>query len=71
MTETHIGEILVKLGVLFAQWRQHYNAVRPHSSLGYRPPAPEAIVPWPAALACGLQISSLRPYLRRRNEYGN
>ena len=27
-------------------WRQHYNTVRPHSSLGYRPPAPEAIV-WP------------------------
>ncbi|HUL43532.1 MAG TPA: integrase core domain-containing protein, partial [Bacteroidota bacterium] len=23
------------------QWRRHYNAVRPHSSLGYRPPAPE------------------------------
>ncbi len=20
-------------------WRQHYNAVRPHSSLGYKPPA--------------------------------
>jgi putative transposase len=29
-------------------WRQHYNTVRPHSSLGYKPPAPEAIV-WPAA----------------------
>ncbi|MGH6675370.1 MAG: integrase core domain-containing protein, partial [Xanthobacteraceae bacterium] len=24
-------------------WRQHYNTVRPHSSLGYRPPAPEVI----------------------------
>ena len=23
-------------------WRLHYNTVRPHSSLGYRPPAPEA-----------------------------
>jgi type I restriction enzyme M protein len=22
-----------------ARWREHYNAVRPHSSLGYRPPA--------------------------------
>ena len=28
--------------VLTEQWRQHYNRVRPHSSLGYRPPAPEA-----------------------------
>ena len=26
------------------QWRRHYNAVRPHSALGYRPPAPEAII---------------------------
>lgn len=28
-------------------WRRHYNTVRPHSSLGYRPPAPEALI-WPA-----------------------
>ena len=27
--------------VLIEEWRQHYNRVRPHSSLGYRPPAPE------------------------------
>ncbi len=31
--------------VLIESWRRHYNAVRPHSSLGYRPPAPEAILP--------------------------
>lgn len=30
--------------VLIEQWRRHYNEVRPHSSLGYRPPAPKAIV---------------------------
>jgi putative transposase len=29
--------------VLIERWRQHYNRFRPHSSLGYRPPAPEAI----------------------------
>ncbi len=29
--------------VLVEQWRQIYNQVRPHSALGYRPPAPEAI----------------------------
>jgi putative transposase len=33
--------------VLIEQWRQEYNQVRPHSSLGYRPPAPEAV---PAAI---------------------
>ncbi len=29
--------------VLIERWRNHYNTVRPYSSLGYRPPAPEAI----------------------------
>ncbi len=28
--------------ILIEQWRVHYNTVRPHSGLGYRPPAPEA-----------------------------
>jgi hypothetical protein len=31
--------------VLIEQWRRYYNAIRPHSSLGYRPPAPETILP--------------------------
>ncbi len=31
--------------VLIERWRHHYNTVRPHSSLGYRPPAPETILP--------------------------
>jgi putative transposase len=30
--------------VLIEQWRREYNQVRPHSSLGYKPPAPEAIL---------------------------
>ena len=29
--------------ILIEQWRGHYNGVRPHSSLGYRPPAPKTI----------------------------
>lgn len=40
------GEIFYTLNearVLIEDWRQHYNTIRPHSSLGYRPPAPEAI----------------------------
>jgi putative transposase len=32
--------------VLIERWRQHYNRIRPHSALGYRPPAPEARA-WP------------------------
>ena len=43
------GEIFTTLReaqIVIEAWRQHYNKVRPHSSLGYRPPAPEALV-WP------------------------
>jgi putative transposase len=29
--------------VLLENWRREYNTIRPHSSLGYRPPAPEAL----------------------------
>ena len=42
------GEIFYTLKeaeVLIEQWRIHYDTVRPHSSLGYRPPAPQAIIP--------------------------
>ena len=31
--------------VLIEQWRKHFNTVRPHTSLGYQPPAPETIAP--------------------------
>ncbi len=30
--------------ILIEEWRKHYNTKRPHSALGYRPPAPETIV---------------------------
>jgi putative transposase len=33
---------LIEAKVLIADWRKEYNQVRPHSALGYRPPAPEA-----------------------------
>jgi len=35
---------LAEAKVLISQWRREYNQVRPHSSLNYRPPAPEAIL---------------------------
>jgi putative transposase len=40
------GEIFYSLKeaqVLTERWRVHYNTRRPHSSLGYRPPAPAAV----------------------------
>jgi len=48
MDELLNGEIFYSLReaqILIEQWRVHYNTVRPHSALGYRPPAPESIVP--------------------------
>ncbi len=55
------GEIFYTLKeaeVLIEGWRQQYNRVRPHSSLGYRPPAPEAVLLTPAALrSAGLNNS--------------
>lgn len=33
---------LAEAKVLIEQWRGHYNTIRPHSSLGYRPPAPHS-----------------------------
>ena len=44
------GEIfhtLLEAKVLIKQWRRHYNHVRLHSTLGYKPQAPEARVLWP------------------------
>jgi putative transposase len=42
------GEIFYSLKeaqIVIESWRRHYNTVRPHGSLGYKPPAPEVFVP--------------------------
>ena len=42
------GEIFYSLKeaqILTERWRVEYNTERPHSALGYRPPAPQAILP--------------------------
>jgi len=36
---------MLEVRVLTERYRRTYNQVRPHSSLGYRPPAPEALLP--------------------------
>jgi len=41
------GEVFYTLKeaqIIIEQWRRHYNTVRPHSALGYCPPAPEPII---------------------------
>ena len=44
-------DTLLEAKVLIERWRVEYNTFRPHSSLGYRPPAPEA---WRAKSAAGV-----------------
>ncbi len=49
------GEVFYSLReaeVVIESWRRHYNTRRPHSALGYRPPAPEVAL-WPASPAMG------------------
>ena len=46
------GEIFYTLReaqIVIESWRRHYNMIRPHASLGYKPPAPEVFVPTFAA----------------------
>jgi putative transposase len=44
---------LAEAKVIIEAWRRYYNTERPHSSLGYKPPAPEAIA-WPSKPAGSL-----------------
>jgi putative transposase len=47
------GEIFYSLReaqVVIEKWRVHYNTKRPHSALGYRPPAPLTIAAKPSPL---------------------
>ncbi|MCJ2072206.1 IS3 family transposase [Methylobacterium sp. J-030] len=62
------GEIFYTLKeaqIMIESWRRHYNTVRPHGALGYRPPAPEVFMlvstAWPAVLA----RSTMPPILMR------
>ena len=55
------GEIFYSLReaqVVIERWRVHYNTQRPHSSLGYRPPAPEAFNPSPSDRIAELATST-------------
>ena len=70
------GEIFYTLReaqIVIESWRRHFNAIRPHESLGYKPPASEVFVQafaaWPAALRQPAPPATLplaqRPTLKR------
>ncbi|MBM3558515.1 MAG: transposase, partial [Alphaproteobacteria bacterium] len=54
--------------IVIESWRRHFNTIRPHESLGYKPPAPEVFVPafaaWPAALRRSASPPTLQRALR-------
>jgi hypothetical protein len=75
------GEIFYSLRetqVVIESWRRHHNSVRPHASLGFRPPAPEVILPtfaaWPAVLrqpaSPTLHTMAPKPMLNYRDGLG-
>jgi putative transposase len=59
------GEVFYSLAeakVVIEGRRQHYNTSRPHSALGYRPPAPE-VVPWPWPTPSTTQVIAPKPVM--------
>ena len=61
LLDQEVFETLLEARVLIERWRRHDNTVRPHSSLGYRPPAPETI-------AAGPPSAPLRAALQREHQ---
>ena len=54
LLDREIFYTLTEAQILIERWRREYNTVRPHSALGDRSPAPEAISPTPLS---GLSMS--------------
>ena len=47
LLDREIFYTLTEAKILIERWRREYNTVRPHSALGYRSPAPKAVMPAP------------------------
>ena len=63
------GEIFYTLAeakIIVESWRRHFNTVRPHGSLGYKPPAPEVFVPAMTARATAQPGPTTPPALAAR-----
>jgi putative transposase len=63
------GEIFYSLKeaqIVIESWRRHYNTLRPHGSLGYKPPAPEVFVPAMSARAAQQPRPAAPPALAER-----
>ena len=63
------GEIFYTLAeakIIVESWRRHFNTVRPHGSLGYKPPAPEVFIPAMTARAAAQPGPATPPALASR-----
>jgi Integrase core domain len=52
----------IEAQIVIEEWRRHYNRVRPHSSLGVKPPVPE-VAAWPVSPA----VESAPPAIASRS----
>lgn len=59
LLDRELFDTLHEAQVLVENWRVHYNTKRPHSSLRYRPPAPQTLLPTPSRMA----YATLQPSL--------
>ena len=63
------GEIFYTLAeakIVIESWRRHFNTLRPHGSLGYKPPAPEVVIPAMTARAAAQPGPATPPALASR-----
>jgi putative transposase len=61
------GEIFYSLKeaqVVIEMWRKHYNTIRPHSALGYRPPAPLTWITASGTLRRATELLTARSWIR-------
>jgi putative transposase len=61
LLDREVFETLLEAKVLIERWKVEYNTIRPHSALGYRPPAPEVHPLWKPASATLQQASTADP----------
>jgi len=57
---------LAEARIVIESWRRYYNTVRPHGSLGYKPPAHEACVSYVAERSASQSGPAKSPALARR-----
>ena len=52
-------DTLLEAQVVIKDWREDYNTIRPHSSLGYKPPAPEVVTEKRGEYHCNSSVATL------------